>query len=86
MPKPARKKPKRVEGTKMSLDEYRALKERPCEDCGGAFPHKAMHWHHLDPKLKTASVSAMISTRNREEIQKEIEKCVLLCANCHALR
>lgn len=41
---------------------------------------------HLDPKTKYECVSKMCNTSSTiEDIQKEIDKCRLLCANCHKL-
>lgn len=40
-------------------------------------------FHHLDPKTKDTEVSLLLNySWNR--ILKEIQKCVCLCANCHA--
>jgi hypothetical protein len=39
---------------------------------------------HLDRKTKHCAISRMATWRNSIEIiDKEIEKCMLLCANCH---
>lgn len=64
-----------------------ALKAAPCMDCGGTWPPKVMHFHHRDPAEKTASLAALVSRgAPREEIDAEVAKCDLLCANCHAIR
>ena len=39
--------------------------------------------HHLDPKIKDKNFSCMRGWC-KERILAEIEKCVLLCRNCHA--
>ena len=54
-----------------------------CEICGYAKYIGALEFHHRDPHQKDFSVSADGSTRSWARVQKEIEKCVLLCANCH---
>lgn len=45
-------------------------------------------FHHLDPSLKISGISHM-SCRAKcsiETIQREIDKTILLCANCHRIR
>ena len=64
---------------------FNSLKDNPCEDCGNKFPPRVMHFHHLDEKSKQFRVGYS-KTSSREKILEEIEKCVLLCANCHSLR
>lgn len=39
--------------------------------------------HHLDPSKKDVAFST-IRYWSKDKIDKEIEKCVLLCRNCHA--
>lgn len=56
-----------------------------CFDCGGVFHINAMDFHHLDASKKEASVSTLIRY-SRKRALSELEKCVVLCANCHRLR
>lgn len=58
---------------------------KPCLDCGGVFHPVAMSFHHRDPATKSFSIGAKV-TRSKEKILAEIEKCDLLCANCHMIR
>jgi transposase len=44
----------------------------------------ALHFHHLDPREKSFSLSDEGLTRSLERAQAEARKCVLLCSNCHA--
>lgn len=56
-----------------------------CNRCGYARNLAALTWHHLDPALKTFNLDVRsLSNRNREAIDDELRKCILLCANCHA--
>ena len=56
-----------------------------CSQCGYARNIAALTWHHLDPALKAFSLDVRsLSNRNRNAIDNELRKCVLLCANCHA--
>ena len=54
-----------------------------CEVCGYKNNLSALTFHHLDPCEKEYSISSMKSF-SQEKITNEINKCVVLCANCHA--
>jgi hypothetical protein len=59
--------------------------QQPCSKCGIAWPAVVLDFHHVrGPKLFRL---AEMPNRRRtiEEIDAEIAKCVLLCANCHRL-
>jgi hypothetical protein len=58
----------------------------PCKDCGEIFPPHVMHWHHLPGRMKLDEIGSMVGSRRREAILAEIEKCELVCANCHVMR
>ena len=61
-------------------------KEAKCEECGFDNP-SALHFHHENPKSKKQTVSRMASCGYTiEAIKKEMKKCVILCANCHAIK
>lgn len=56
-------------------------------DCGVKYPPYIMHWDHLPEYEKFMSVSVMRAKRmKRELIVAEIDKCELVCANCHGER
>lgn len=56
-----------------------------CQLCGFEEHPAALHFHHLDPSTKDFHISHAGFTRSLERMRAEAEKCVLLCANCHAL-
>ena len=63
------------------------LKNKPCLDCRQSFPSYVMQFHHRNPDEKEFDVARAVgSSLSLERILKEIEKCDLLCANCHAIR
>jgi len=43
-------------------------------------------WDHLDRTTKKDTISKLIDTANPQAIQIEIDKCQLLCHNCHAMK
>ena len=53
-----------------------------CKICGYNKSNCAKHFHHLD-KTNKREVSSM-TQYSLKEVKKEIKKCVLVCANCHA--
>lgn len=59
----------------------------PCNRCGMTCKNSATHdWHHKNPKDKRLTISQMMNQAYSViEIEKEIQKCELLCRNCHAL-
>ncbi len=62
------------------------LKNNPCMDCGGRFPVVCMDFDHRDPTQKVREISYMVKGCRIEDILAEIEKCDLVCANCHRIR
>lgn len=56
-----------------------------CHDCENVFPQYVYQFHHLDPSSKDVNPSYAI-TSNPNKMWKELEKCVMLCANCHMIR
>jgi hypothetical protein len=42
-----------------------------------------LEFHHRDPSIKDKAVADMLITASRERVIKEIEKCDVICANCH---
>lgn len=73
----------RKQRTVAKLQAYkRTLK---CSKCGFSHP-AALHFHHRDPAQKERTVSKMPwGGCGWDRIMLEIEKCDVLCANCHAV-
>ncbi len=60
-------------------------KRVPCTDCGQVFDPVCMDFDHLDPTTKTRTVAQMTNF-SIKRIQEEIDKCEVVCSNCHRLR
>lgn len=58
---------------------------RPCTRCRQEFPPCVLDWHHRDPETKDPIVMNNKLRVSEARIRAEIEKCDLLCANCHRL-
>lgn len=71
---------KRRKKLKVMAVEYKGGK---CELCGYDRCVAAMEFHHRDPSQKDFAISANGHTKSFEKIKKELDKCALLCANCH---
>lgn len=54
-----------------------------CIKCGYCKSTRALTFHHLDPSKKIADISKMISLNSWKSVVQELEKCILLCFNCH---
>lgn len=61
-------------------------KNNPCEDCGGMFHPCAMDFDHVKGEKLYAVSELVLRAWSFEKIQEEIDKCELVCANCHRLR
>lgn len=55
-----------------------------CRLCGYARYAGALQFHHVDPGEKTFALSSRGLARSLEKARREVRKCVLLCATCHA--
>lgn len=67
------------------LNFIRSLKSRPCTDCGVQYSWWIMQFDHLGDKDFTISRMGG-TTMSIEKILKEVAKCEIVCANCHADR
>jgi len=63
---------------KQKLVEYKGGK---CEICGYNKCINCLSFHHLDPKEKDFQISG--TTLSFERQKNEVDKCQLLCHNCH---
>lgn len=58
-----------------------AYKGGCCQHCGYNKCMAALDFHHLDPSQKDFSFSK--KKAKWETLKPELDKCMLLCANCH---
>lgn len=57
-----------------------------CVDCGQRHP-ATLQFHHLNSGDKVFNISdAARRGTSLDRIKKEMQKCIVLCANCHILR
>lgn len=58
----------------------------PCTDCGVIYPHYVMQFDHVLGNKRANVADLAHSSVSLEVLQTEIDKCELVCANCHAER
>ncbi len=66
------------------VEQYKAT--TPCIDCTTIYPPECMDFDHVRGE-KVNNVGTMVTHGwSWEKIATEIEKCELVCANCHRIR
>lgn len=53
-----------------------------CVICGYKKCHSALEFHHLNPEEKDIKFNGL-KTSFTEKLKLELDKCILVCANCH---
>lgn len=62
------------------------LEEGRCVDCG-IEDIRVLTFDHTDPSQKVESISRMAASGySWDKFTKELEKCEIVCANCHQIR
>lgn len=61
------------------VEEYK--KQKCCSKCGDK-RHYVLDFHHTEDKIFNISNGCQRGI-SEETLQKEMDKCILLCANCH---
>jgi transcription elongation factor Elf1 len=64
-------------------EEAIAIFGSKCQICGYNKCMGALDFHHLDPTKKDFNLGVAIIQWKWERVKPELDKCILLCANCH---
>lgn len=76
-----------VEAVQKRRDEIKELsvqyKGGKCQICGYDTCIGALEFHHLDPTKKDFGIGSKGYTRSWGRVQEELDKCIMVCANCH---
>lgn len=67
-------------------DIVKSAKDIPCKDCGIKYPYYVMDFDHIRGIKKYALSVAASKHRALSNVQDEISKCDVVCANCHRER
>jgi hypothetical protein len=70
----------RTRALKKEMVDY---KGGSCAYCGYNKCLSALEFHHIDTGSKKFSLASVRKTKATKEIFDELDKCILLCANCH---
>lgn len=54
-----------------------------CSRCGYDRCPDALEFHHLDPAEKDFGVGTSGHCRSWERVKAELDKCIMVCSNCH---
>lgn len=64
-------------------EEFINYKGGKCSICGYSKCYSALEFHHLNPSEKDFTIAQNSSYKNMKILKKELDKCILVCANCH---
>jgi hypothetical protein len=64
---------------------WELLSTSSCSRCGVDDP-EVLQFDHRDPSVKFFNISEAVYSLTWETISLEIEKCDIVCANCHRKR
>lgn len=64
---------------------YEWMKSKSCVDCGNS-DIRVLEFDHINREDKSFNISTKVSELSFETLMKEIEKCEIVCANCHKIR
>jgi|DEB19_MinimDraft_3_1074340.scaffolds.fasta_scaffold10617_2 hypothetical protein len=62
------------------------IQERKKEGCSICKYNRclaALEFHHKNPNQKSFAISKAHKARSLEELINELDKCILVCSNCH---
>lgn len=59
---------------------------RKCLDCQEEFPHYMLDYDHRPGEVKLGNIELIAREGKLGKLLAEIEKCDLVCANCHRHR
>jgi hypothetical protein len=81
-------KEKYIKKAKLKRQEYRKeyydwLSTQKCKDCGIS-DHRVLEQDHIDNK--SFNISKKVGSMRLESLMKELNKCEVVCANCHRIR
>jgi hypothetical protein len=65
------------------LNKYKS--DAKCSNCGFD-DFRSLVFHHEDPSQKEIAIANITGLGlSKENIKKELDKCIVLCANCHLI-
>jgi len=77
------KKENRLRCNRRYLENAIIKQGSKCKLCGYSKNTHALVWHHTHDKI--INIRSMIHQYTHKQIQTELDKCILICANCHTI-
>jgi hypothetical protein len=74
----------KITQAKLKIWFYEYKMELKCSRCGEENPY-LLDFHHTNPNDKDFDVASRLTRAGKKSIQEEIDKCIVLCSNCHRL-
>lgn len=71
---------KKMEKAKLIAFNYKGEK---CQICGYNKCKRALDFHHVNPSEKSFNISSEGYSKSFELLKTELDKCILVCSNCH---
>lgn len=71
----------RRKGIRKTIDDYKKTLKCPC----GVSDYRCLDFHHKDSSKEFNIGTAITTGLSVEKILKEIQKCEVLCSNCHRI-
>ncbi len=72
----------RTDANRKWINEYKL--QRGCVRCGYKEHPAALDFHHVAPETKSFTICTRLGSE-RGNLLAEMEKCEVLCANCHRI-
>jgi hypothetical protein len=69
-----------------AVEFLRGLRAVPCADCGREFPPYVMDFDHRESDSKSFWLLQRAGDVSHDRLTAELEKCDIVCANCHRAR
>jgi hypothetical protein len=76
---------KNLRSLKKRREFVQKMKNKPCADCGIVYPYYVMDFDHRENETKEFGLHK-VTQKALGALKREIEKCDVVCANCHRER
>jgi hypothetical protein len=71
---------------KRRREVWKIKEDSGCVDCGEMYPHYVLEFDHREGTEKRGSVSDLYAKHGMKIGLEEMQKCDIVCANCHKIR
>ena len=72
--------------TKLKRQLWNIKEKSGCVDCGEKYPHYMLDFDHIPGFEKIGNVADVVTNYSWKKGMEELEKCEIVCANCHRIR